>query len=765
MGSLAVSAALLSVLAGVPSAHAAFTPTQDATAVAHAIADHPSFVLDAAFEAVPPNGTTAAVSTDELANFWTSPDTPDFAVLSTGGTDKVSPGTEPAQLARASDNLGGGALRGGAERDVTILRIDLQVPHGASCLRLDYRFLSEESAQGSTTDPPFNDAFVAELDKSEWLALAGDVTAPQTLATTPGTAPVTVLHSQFYMTTAAALGTTFDRATPIWHAWAPVEGGEKRSLYLSIFDTGDAERDSAVFLDHLTFGVNASGQSCDPGPTLVTQVFADAPRSMAGEENGYRILVEAVGGQLPASGSAPSGPLATETITAITDTLAPGFAYVSGSASGATSADPAAGADGELSWPGPLPAPVEGAPEDALELYFRVIVPNEHGTYFNTADVTTDDAYFVLPSGPTAPIEVVPPHADLSVSFEQKPTPAVLDEKLELAFVVTNGGPEPATAVTLDSELPGSLTKSKVSTTQGTCELSESLTCQLGSLAVSESVTITASGVMAGAGLALTASALAAELDLDLDNNTVGGNAKLVAAEGPTPVVGETVATATRKGTVTVKPPDEDEFVELDAATEVPVGSIIDATRGEVKIIVAVDKASDDVQAASFARGKFVVKQKDNGLTTLKLKGGDFSQCTAPRGKGEVAVRETQKFIKDRARRGRRVIRRLWGRGKGRFRTRGRFAAATVRGTVWRTIDRCDGTLIRVKRGVVTVRDVKRKRAVTVRAGERYLVKRRASARKNVTPKITRVRDVASLSSRVHRIERQQNIEGNRRGN
>ena len=139
---------------------------------------------------------------------------------------------------------------------------------------------------------------------------------------------------------------------------------------------------------------------------------------------------------------------------------------------------------------------------------------------------------------------------------------------------------------------------------------------------------------------------------------------------------------------------------------------------GEIKLTTADEDG--DVQAAHFARGKFVVRQKKSGLTTLKLLGGDFSQCVVK--KSKASDRNTERFIKDR-RRGRRVIRRLWGRGKGKFRTRGRYAAATVRGTQWRTIDRCDGTLIRVKRGTVIVRDVRRKRAVSVRASQEYLVK------------------------------------------
>jgi hypothetical protein len=63
------------------------------------------------------------------------------------------------------------------------------------------------------------------------------------------------------------------------------------------------------------------------------------------------------------------------------------------------------------------------------------------------------------------------------------------------------------------------------------------------------------------------------------------------------------------------------------------------------------------------------------------------------------------------------------GNSSGRFRTRGRYSAATVRGTIWDTIDRCDGTLTRVRRGVVVVRDFRKRRKITLRAGKSYLAR------------------------------------------
>ena len=62
-------------------------------------------------------------------------------------------------------------------------------------------------------------------------------------------------------------------------------------------------------------------------------------------------------------------------------------------------------------------------------------------------------------------------------------------------------------------------------------------------------------------------------------------------------------------------------------------------------------------------------------------------------------------------------VRRLFGNAKGSFRTSGRNAAATVRGTRWSVQDRCDGTLVTVQRGRVEVRDKVKRKTIIVRTG------------------------------------------------
>jgi hypothetical protein len=75
------------------------------------------------------------------------------------------------------------------------------------------------------------------------------------------------------------------------------------------------------------------------------------------------------------------------------------------------------------------------------------------------------------------------------------------------------------------------------------------------------------------------------------------------------------------------------------------------------------------------------------------------------------------------------MIRHLWGVATGQFRTKGRYASASIRGTKWLTADRCDGTLIRVVTGAVTVRDFVKHRSLTLRSRHQYLARARRTRR------------------------------------
>jgi CSLREA domain-containing protein len=159
-------------------------------------------------------------------------------------------------------------------------------------------------------------------------------------------------------------------------------------------------------------------------------------------------------------------------------------------------------------------------------------------------------------------------------------------------------------------------------------------------------------------------------------------------------------------------------FVPLSEAEQIPVGSFLDTTRGTVRLQSATNAAGKR-QTGDFLSSIFQVRQSKRrsakGLTDLVLKGGSFNRCgSATQGKrGKRASASLS----------RRTIRRLRANAQGRFRTSGRNSAATVRGTRWETIDRCDGTLTKVTRGTVVVRDFRKKKNVIVKAGKSYLAR------------------------------------------
>jgi hypothetical protein len=171
------------------------------------------------------------------------------------------------------------------------------------------------------------------------------------------------------------------------------------------------------------------------------------------------------------------------------------------------------------------------------------------------------------------------------------------------------------------------------------------------------------------------------------------------------PTTAKFVEVAVVSGTVLIQAPPSKQFVRLRTGDVIPVGSLVDATNGRVRITIKLPNGS--LQSTDFYSGVFRVTQAKNGLATMVLAGGSFAGC------GRAAAVNAAKSKK--------VVRQLWGSGSGKFRTKGRYASATIRGTTWNTIDRCDGTLIKVTQGSVTVRDLKKKRNVVVKGGKSYL--------------------------------------------
>ena len=187
----------------------------------------------------------------------------------------------------------------------------------------------------------------------------------------------------------------------------------------------------------------------------------------------------------------------------------------------------------------------------------------------------------------------------------------------------------------------------------------------------------------------------------------------------PPPRFGQTLDIGLVSGTVIVTPPGRKPFKLGVQDQNIPIGSLLDTAHGRVDLRAALPPGPATgtavpakVQDAEFYKGKFTVRQPTGATVThVLLAGGNPSVCSAT---AEQAARRSLPH---------RVLRLLGASGHGKFRTRGRYAAATVRGTIWTTTDYCDGTLVSVQRGVVSVQDFVRHKTISVTAGHSYFAK------------------------------------------
>jgi hypothetical protein len=209
------------------------------------------------------------------------------------------------------------------------------------------------------------------------------------------------------------------------------------------------------------------------------------------------------------------------------------------------------------------------------------------------------------------------------------------------------------------------------------------------------------------------------------------GNAFLYgAAAPPSPVLGKTANATPVSGAVFIKAPpgksldagDGPGFVRLTAATKIPIGSEINALHGSLNLVTATARTGG-TQSGTFGGAVFRLTQTargaSKGLATLSLVEGAFegaptyARCQSKGKAGHAAAASA----------GGKVLQLLRASAHGKFRTRGRYSAATVLGTTWTVADRCDGTLTHDLTDRVKVTDFVRHKTVVLHAGQSYLAK------------------------------------------
>ncbi|MGZ4265101.1 MAG: choice-of-anchor Q domain-containing protein [Solirubrobacteraceae bacterium] len=156
-------------------------------------------------------------------------------------------------------------------------------------------------------------------------------------------------------------------------------------------------------------------------------------------------------------------------------------------------------------------------------------------------------------------------------------------------------------------------------------------------------------------------------------------------------------------------------LVPLTQLKQIPSGAVIDTLHGTLDLITSTG-TGHKTQTGTFGGAIFKVTQDHSGLTTLTLvenafKGApSYASCKAAHSKASAAALSAK------------TLQLLRGKDNhGKFRTKGRYAAATTRGTAWSVADRCDGTLTKVTQSSVLVNDFVRHISLILHAGHSYL--------------------------------------------
>jgi hypothetical protein len=175
-------------------------------------------------------------------------------------------------------------------------------------------------------------------------------------------------------------------------------------------------------------------------------------------------------------------------------------------------------------------------------------------------------------------------------------------------------------------------------------------------------------------------------------------------------------------------------FIPLTELTKITNGTIINALHGTLSVTTALPavqhaviaakkkakKPKTKTQQGKFGGAVFKVTQARSGLATLALVEGAFkgapsyASCKTKKGKAVTAALSKK------------TLQLLHGSAHGKFRSKGRYAAATVRGTIWTIADRCDGTLTHAIKDTVTVNDFVLHKTIILRPPHSYLAPAKA---------------------------------------
>ena len=338
-------------------------------------------------------------------------------------------------------------------------------------------------------------------------------------------------------------------------------------------------------------------------------------------------------------------------------------------------------------------------------------------TVTGTAGAFSDTATRTWTLGPPPG---TPAKSDVAVALTV-PQSVRVGQAVTFTAKLSNGGVDSATGVVLHLPVPaGSTFKSGTVSAPNTCTATTStVTCNVGTLTPGGSALVTVALTANQLG-PLTASASAvADWDTNPANNSSSATTTVLSLTAPPlpppPPTDPGTFNAIGVGAVDVngvnQAPDQVFTLNSGNTIDVSQGAVtLTASDGSFASFSSVQVTSARSLSARSASGATAVSSKfkitSGAVTVLTLVGGNFAVCNTPR--SLTATNTTP-------------VRQLWGSAKGNFQTKSRYSSATVRGTIWFTQDRCDGSLTSVVQGVVDVLDTSLNKTFAVGPGQSHL--------------------------------------------
>jgi hypothetical protein len=167
-------------------------------------------------------------------------------------------------------------------------------------------------------------------------------------------------------------------------------------------------------------------------------------------------------------------------------------------------------------------------------------------------------------------------------------------------------------------------------------------------------------------------------------------------------------------------------LVPLTELTQIPSGVAIDTLHGTLKVITATGggggahDAAAKTQSGEFSGAVFRLSQQTRGagkgLVTVMLALSAFKGAPSQ----TICTNNGAAADAHAAKTNTKTIQLLHASAHGKFRTSGRYSAATVLGTIWTVTARCDGTVTHAIKDEVEVTDFVRHKTIILHAGQSY---------------------------------------------